>query len=214
REYKLECIINLGRKGHGGMLGSPFRYLFLLKDLTTGTKILTGGRFIGDTSVFERLLSNYGVKADDIMDTVLRYLIAALNLRPDYLAYFYEKYKDMRHRELTDDELPNWYMRCEDDAAVLKSKEDFDIGLYTNKVPHDFESRMGEIFLNRLLYDFGGDIIEIREYIVGASVNMLKSSLSRFNPTGFKYFIKSYIIYINGWQVRNLGKFSLTPLKL
>ncbi|MHA1227507.1 MAG: hypothetical protein ACTSPV_12245 [Candidatus Hodarchaeales archaeon] len=216
KEYQLERIIKEPK------VDNNFRTMLLVKDLSTGTKLMCGLQASPDNrdgalaiEVYDKLCEEYTEETQVIMMFLLKYLMRAYPLRPDYIAYFYEKYKKVESREITEEELPDWYYRDEKNVLVQRAPE---IERKIREHPY-FYSRWrkmsspdyrgdhdGDVYLVRRLFDFGGDIIETREYVINHCWNLNEKNRDRI--------LINYYMYINGVGIENDASESTAQIKL
>ncbi|MHA1226212.1 MAG: hypothetical protein ACTSPV_05660 [Candidatus Hodarchaeales archaeon] len=211
KEYQIERLIKEPK------VNKNYNQFLLVRDLSNGTKLMCDMESVPGSQKREVMkkaydkLCEYTEEPHIIMMFLLEYLMRAYPSRPDFIAYFYEKYKKVEPREITEEELPDWYYRDEKNALVQrppKMKEYALHGVVWREMdspfyPGEYE---GDVYLVRRLFDFGGDIIETRKYVINHSSQLRKT---RRNKRLYTYYL-----YINGVGIENHLSLSTAPIKL
>ncbi|MHA1214623.1 MAG: hypothetical protein ACTSPG_04965 [Candidatus Hodarchaeales archaeon] len=216
KEYQLERLIKEPK------VDKNFRTLLLVRDLSNGTKLMCGLQAspgYGDEALaiqaYDKLREEYTEETQVVMMFLLKYLMRAYPSRPDFIAYFYEKYKKVESREITEEELPDWYYRDEKNALVQRApererkirKDSYHDEWWRKMGRPDYRGdHEGDVYLVRRLFDFGGDIIETREYVI--------NHCWRLNEKSKNDTLHTHYLYINGVGIENILKLSTAQIKL
>jgi len=213
KEYQIERLIKEPK------VNKNYNKFLLVRDLSNGTKLMCDMKTVPGYQEREvmkkardKLCEEYTEEPHIIMMFLLEFLMEGYPTRPDFIAYFYEKYKEVEPREITEEEeLPDWYYRDEKNALVQRPPEmkEYTIdGVVWRRMkypnyPGDYE---GDVYLERRLFDLGGDIIETRKYVINHKPSLRET---RRNST-----LKTHYLYINGIGTTKMLNSSTAPIKL
>ncbi|MHA1226985.1 MAG: hypothetical protein ACTSPV_09620 [Candidatus Hodarchaeales archaeon] len=218
KEYQLERIVELKfRRDLRPLFGEPYAkdYELLVRDLSNGTKLicrLSGLCTKRMKKSLEVLLEEYREEPDEVMMRFLNYMRRVYEMRPDNIVYFYEKYREVEHREITEKDLPSWYYRDRENVLVQRAPE---VERRIRKDSYSWREMMyshytgdheGDVYLIRRLFDFGGDIIETREYVINHHYFLREDKRDST--------LHTYYMYINGVGFTTSARESNVQIKL